>query len=245
MNLSTWQLVVAVLAALLVGLSKTGIGGLGLVVSVLFANIIAPKQASGLVLPLLIFGDMIAVASYRLHAHWSHVWRLLPWTLLGVLAGYAALGRMSDRQARLAIGVIILGMVATQLWWRARAQAGESVSVGVWFAPLLGILSGFATLVANAAGPLMAIYLLTLRLPKLEFVGTTAVFFLILNLIKVPFMVNLGLITADSFGFNLLLAPAVLLGAFMGRRLLPKINQRLFENLALGLSTAAGLRLFF
>jgi len=91
----------------------------------------------------------------------------------------------------------------------------------------------------------MAIYLLAMRLPKLEFVGTSAVFFLLLNLFKVPFMVNLELITLDSLSFNLLLAPAVLLGAWLGRLLLPRINQRVFENLALGLSAVSGLRLLF
>lgn len=245
MNLAPWQLALAVGGALLVGLSKTGIGGLGMVVAVMFASLIPAKQASGFVLPLLICGDLFAVASYRAHAQWGHVWRLLPWTVAGVVAGYFALGRMGDREARISIGSIILVMITVQLWRRARAKPGELAEQGAWFAPTLGVLAGFTTLVANAAGPLMAIYLLAMRLPKLEFVGTSAVFFLLLNLFKVPFMANLGLITMDSFGFNLLLAPAVILGALLGRRLLPKINQRLFENLALGLSAVAGLRLLF
>jgi uncharacterized membrane protein YfcA len=169
----------------------------------------------------------------------------LPWTVAGVVAGYLALGRMGDREARVSIGVIIVGMVALQLWRRSRAKPGELPELGAWFAPSLGVLAGFTTLVANAAGPLMAIYLLAMRLPKLEFVGTSAVFFLLLNLFKVPFMVNLELITLDSLSFNLLLAPAVLLGAWLGRLLLPRINQRVFENLALGLSAVSGLRLLF
>ena len=107
----------------------------------------------------------------------------------------------------------------------------------------MGILAGFTTLIANAAGPLMAIYLLAMRLPKMEFVGTGAVFFMILNWFKVPFMVNLGLIDTGSVRFDLLLAPAVVLGAFAGRALLPRVNQRLFENLALALSAIAGARM--
>jgi uncharacterized membrane protein YfcA len=116
---------------------------------------------------------------------------------------------------------------------------------GLWFAPTMGILAGFTTLIANAAGPLMAIYLLAMRLPKMEFVGTGAVFFMILNWFKVPFMVDLGLITTDSAQFNLLLAPAVILGAFAGRAVLPRVNQRLFENLALALSAISGIRMLF
>ena len=245
MNLTAWQLALAVGGALLVGFSKTGISGLGLVVAVMFASFIPAKQASGFVLPLLICGDLFALASYRAHAQWVHLWRLLPWTVLGVLTGYVALGRMGDREARVSIGAIILIMITVQLWRRARAKPGELPEQAAWFAPTLGILAGFTTLVANAAGPLMAIYLLAMRLPKLEFVGTSAVFFLLLNLFKVPFMVNLGLITFDSLGFNLLLMPVVVVGALLGRRILPKINQRVFENLALGLSAVAGLRLLF
>ena len=245
MSLEPWQMVLAVLGALLVGVSKTGLSGLGMLFVVMFANVIPAKQSSGFVLPLLIFGDVIAVWSYRAHAKWAHVWRLMPWTAAGVVLGYFAMGHINDRQARLLIGVIILTMVSVQLWRRSRAKPGEIPGHGPWFAGILGVLVGFTTLVANAAGPLMAIYLLAMRLPKMEYVGTGAVFFLLLNLFKVPFMVSLGLITPDSFGFNLMLAPAVFLGAMLGRKLLPKINQKLFENLVLGLSAVAGIRLLF
>lgn len=245
MNLEPWQVALGIVGALLVGVSKTGIAGIGMLFVVMFANVIPAKQASGFVLPLLIFGDLIAVWSYRAHARWAHVWRLMPWTAGGVLLGYFAMGKIDDRQASVLIGAIIVVMVAIQLWRRARAKPGEIAEHGAWFAPAVGVLAGFTTLVANAAGPLMAIYLLAMRLPKMEYMGTAAVFFLLLNLFKVPFMVDLGLITADSFGFNLMLAPAVFVGALLGRRLLPKINQRLFENLALGLSAAAGVKLLF
>ena len=89
----------------------------------------------------------------------------------------------------------------------------------------------------------MAIYLVAMRLPKMQFVGTAAVFFMVLNLFKVPFMVNLGLITVQSFKFNLMLAPAVLIGAFMGRWLLIRINQQVFEKLVLAFSAIAGIML--
>ncbi len=245
MHLNTWQLALVIVGALLVGVSKTGIAGLGILFVVMFANVIPAKQSSGFVLPLLIFGDMVAVWAYRSHAKWTHMWRLMPWTASGVVLGYFAMGRIDDRQAHVLIGAIILAMVAVHMWRRARAKRGELAEHGVWFAPLVGVLAGFTTLVANAAGPLMAIYLLAMRLPKMEYVGTGAVFFLLLNCFKVPFMVSLGLITTDSFGFNLMLAPAVFLGAMLGRALLPRINQKLFENLALGLSAVAGIRLLF
>jgi uncharacterized membrane protein YfcA len=243
MSFETWQWGIAVLAAALVGLSKTGISGLGLLPVVLFAQILPAKEATGLVLPLLCFGDVAAVLSYRRHALWGHLWHLFPWTALGVVIGYFALGRIDEHQTRLLIGAIVLGLVALHLYRRYRGS--HDAEHGAWFAPLIGVLAGFTTLVANAAGPLMVIYLLAMRLPKLEFMGTGAVFFMLLNWFKVPFMTHLGLINSASIGVNVLLAPAVFAGALLGRKLLPRINQRLFENLALALSTVAALELMF
>lgn len=243
MTLELWQWALAVLGALLVGVSKTGIAGLGMLFVVIFTQIMPAKQASGLVLPLLIFGDIIAVASYWRHAQWRYLGRLLPWATLGVVAGYFTLGRIDDRQAKVLIGAIILGLFALHLVRRRHAGVEER-GHGWWLAPFIGVLAGFTTLVANAAGPLMVIYLLAMRLPKMEFVGTGAVFFFALNFfIKVPFMVHLGLINSASFSVNLLLAPAVFAGAFIGRKILFKINQKLFEAIALWLSAAGGLML--
>ncbi len=248
MTLDPWQWLIAALAALIIGFSKTGIGGLSLLavglVSQLFPG--QTKQVSGLILPLLIVGDVVAVGSYRRHIQWTFLWKLFPWTAAGVLLGWLAMGRIDDRQARLLVGAIILAMVALHLWRRrspAQAPAGSQDGHGIGFAATMGVLAGFTTLIANAAGPLMAIYLLAMRLPKMEFMGTGAVFFMILNWFKVPFMVDLGLITTDSIQFNLLLAPAVIVGAVVGRALLPRVDQRLFENLALGLSALAGAKM--
>lgn len=244
MQFEPWQWVLAVGAALFVGVSKTGIGGLGMLSVAIFAQILPARQATGIVLPLLIFGDIIAATSYRRHTLWSFVWRLFPWTAAGVLIGYFALGRINDHQAKIIIAWIILGLLGVHLA-RRRGVVREDRPHGPWFAPTIGVLVGFTTLMANAAGPLMAIYLLAMRLPKMEFVGTSAMFFLLLNLFKVPFMVNLGLITTSSFTVNLILAPAVLIGTWFGRKILVKLNQRWFENLALIASAVAGAKLLF
>ncbi len=208
------------------------------------------KQATGLVLPLLIVGDIYAVASYHRHTVWRHLWRLFPWTALGVGLGTLALGRLDDAAVRRLIGGIILAMFALHLWrrWQARRGRGDealaaAVPAGVGAA--VGVLAGFTTQVANAAGPVMILYLFAMGLPKLEFIGTGAVFFLCLNLFKVPFMAGLGMITPASLAANALLAPAVLAGAFAGRWLVQRINQRWFEIIVLGLTLAAGLKLLF
>jgi hypothetical protein len=241
----TLQWICAILGALMVGISKAGITGLSILSVALFTHVFpSSKQASGLILPLLIFGDCVAVLSYRTHTQWRYLWKLMPWTAAGVVLGYFALGQISDHTARVMIGVIIVSLCGLSFWRRYfTAQTQESQNWHWALAAALGITAGFVTLIANAAGPLMALYLVAMRLPKMQFVGTTAVFFMVLNLFKVPFMVNLGLITAQSFEFNLMLAPAVLLGAFAGRWLLIRINQRLFDNLVLALSAVAGVLL--
>lgn len=251
MSFETWEWAVLVGGAFFVGVSKTGIAGLGMLFVVMFAQVLPAKEATGVVLPLLCFGDLIAVALYRRHTQWKFLWRLFPWTAAGVLAGYFALGRIGNREAQVMIGVIVLALLGLHLARRksgfAKVTADNDALAAAprWFAPTIGVLAGFTTMVANAAGPLMAIYLLAMRLPKMEFVGTGAVFFMLINLFKVPFMMNLGLINAESFTLNLWLAPAVFLGAWVGRKILVKIDQRLFENLALGLSAVAGVKLLF
>jgi uncharacterized protein len=239
------QWICAILGALMVGISKAGITGLGLLSIALFAHVFpSSKQASGLILPLLIFGDFVAVLSYRTHTQWRYIWKFMPWTAVGVVLGYFALGHISDRTTRNMIGVIIVSLCVLGFWRRYLVVQSQESEAWHWaLAAALGIAAGFITLVANAAGPLMAIYLVAMRLPKLQFVGTVAVFFMVLNLFKVPFMVDLGLITVQSFKFNLMLAPAVFLGALAGRWILIRINQRLFEDLVLALSAIAGILL--
>jgi uncharacterized membrane protein YfcA len=245
MHLEPWQWAAAALGALIAGVAKTGILGMGILCVALFALALpSTKQASGLVLPLLIIGDFVAVLSYRRHVQWRFLWRLFPWTALGVVIGYLALGHISDRQARYLIGAIILTLAALSYWQRARTKPEDGAAVFHWsVAAAVGVLSGFTTLVANAAGPLASIYLIAMRLPKMEFVGTAAVFFMLLNLFKVPFMVKLGLIDRTSLGFNLVLAPAVIAGAVAGRWLVRRINQRVFEESVLALSAFAGILL--
>ncbi|MCB1105011.1 MAG: sulfite exporter TauE/SafE family protein [Opitutaceae bacterium] len=244
MNWELWQWALAVGGALAIGVAKTGIGGLGMLAVVIFANLMPAKQSAGFVLPMLVMADVVAVLSYRRHAQWSLLWKLFPWTALGVFLGFLAMGRIDNQQAGLLIGVIVLGLVVLHLVRKSRQKSDEPEHAA-WFAPTIGVLAGFTTLVANAAGPLMAIYLLAMRLPKMEYMGTGAWYFLLMNLFKVPFMMNLGLVDAASFKGNLLLLPAVLAGTIIGRIVLKKIDQKLFETLALVLALAAGINLLY
>jgi len=150
----------------------------------------------------------------------------------------------NDRQTTRLIGALLGIMLAVHLLRKARPDSAEAAShAPLWFGVLAGVFAGFATQVANAAGPVMMLYLLAMRLPKLEFLGTGAVFFFLINWFKVPFMVNLGLIDTASLGLNLRLAPVVLLGAWLGRLIARKIEQKTFENTALALAALAAVKL--
>ena len=244
LNFHAWEWFIAVIGALLVGIAKTGITGLSLLFVALFASVMPARRSTGLVLPLLIVGDIFAFTTYRRHTQWRHVWRLLPWAAAGVVIGALIMGRMDERMTRLTMGVIVLGLAALHLVRRMRPALAEQEHP-VWFAPLLGILAGFTTIVSNAAGPLMVIYLLAMRLPKMEYMGTGAAFFLMLNLFKLPFMLSLGLISRESLMLNLVLAPAVIAGTVLGRWLLGRINQRHFDSIAIALTIVAGFRMLF
>lgn len=247
--LTPWQWTLLAIGAMSVGMGKNGLPGLGTLFIAIFASVLPTKQATGMVLPLLVFGDCIAVATYRRHTQWSQLVRLFPWAGAGVVGGYFALDHIDNSQARVLVGATILLLLGLHLWSRSRAHA----LIEQWKEkgppmPLVagtGVVAGFTTLIANAAGPLMALYLLALRLPKLEYLGTTAVYFLLLNLFKVPFMVDLGLIDMPSFTVNLILAPAVGVGALAGRWLAHRINQRWFEGITLALTAVAGIKLVF
>lgn len=243
MTFEPWQWLLLVLGAMTAGFSKTGIPGTSILFVAVFANLMPARQATGVVLPLLIFADLFAYFVYRKHLEWRRVGRLLPWAAAGLVLGWLALGHLDDAQAARAIGVIIALMLGLHLWRRRRASGTAIAHAPVWLAPAAGVLAGLTTMVANAAGPVMTLYLLAMRLPKLEFLGTGAAFFLLINWIKAPFMAQLGLINPASLTVNLWLLPAVAVGALAGKRVVARVDQALFENLALALTAVATLKL--
>ncbi len=249
-SLTGWHWALLALGAFMVGLSKTGIAGLGILTVIVFASVLPPKASVGVVLPILLSADVVAVTAFRRHADWPQLVRLFPWAGAGVVLGYFALGRINDTQTAKLVGGIVLAMVvlhlARQRNLARRAAPDEDVPLppaALWFVAGMGLLGGFTTMVANAAGPVMILYLLALRLPKMAFIGTSAWYFLCLNLFKVPFSVSLGLINPAALGFSIALAPFAVAGALVGRALLRHIPQKLFENMALVLSVLTGLRL--
>ena len=233
------------LGALVAGSSKGGLPGINIMAVVLFAQVLPAKVATGALLPLLIAADLVAVLLFRKSANWRELWRIFPSAALGVIFGALLLGQIDDLVVKRLLGVIILVLCALQFWRSSNSQAGLALVQHPIAAGLAGIVAGFTTLIANAAGPIMALYLLAMRLPKNEFVGTTAWFFFMINLFKLPFILGLGLVNIQSLELNLYLIPVVWLGVFIGYLTMQKLNQQVFNNIALVLALLGGLRLLF
>ena len=246
-EITAWQWALLALSAFIVGVSKTGIPGLGILPVPLLAIVLPAKASVGLLLPLLIFADIFSAGYYRRHAQWAHIAKLMPWTLAGIVTGYFAMGKVSDDQLKPVIGVIVLAMLAMR-WindtWKDRDSQSNAFGKFVFIA-FLGFTAGLTTMMANAAGPVMVIYLLTAGLPKTEFVGTSAWFFFIVNWVKVPFSAKLDLISAESLKLDLTLFPFIVVGAVVGIVLLKRIPQKMFRVLVLVLATAAAMKLVF
>ena len=241
MSLGNW--ILAVVAAIGVGIAKAGLSGMGMFHVVVFAFLFGARASTGVVLPLLLVGDVAAVRTFHSHARWDYVRRMLPPACLGVVLAAWLMGDLDERVYRPVVGWITLILAILQLVRMYRPGWFGNVPHARWFAWTMGILAGAATMLANAAGPVFAVYLIAVGLPKMEFVGTSAWFFFIINLFKVPFSVALGLIHGQTLLVNLILAPAVLAGVLAGRWLLERIPQRLFEHLLLAFAVLAALRL--
>lgn len=240
---SPWVWILAALAALCVGLSKTGFGGLGIVSVSLFAQLFPAKESTGALLPLMIFADFFAVWFYRRHAHWPDLLKLLPATLVGIVCGWWLMPRIPDRTFTMLLGWVILCLMALTAAQRLRPSMMGRMGDHPWLGLAAGWATGVTTMLANAAGAIAAFYFLARRMDKMTFVGTAAWFFLIVNLAKVPFGLQLGLINVSSLRFDALLLPIVLAGAVAGRVLMRRIPQRLFEWITITLAGAAALRL--
>ncbi|MET8011819.1 sulfite exporter TauE/SafE family protein [Streptomyces sp. NPDC005271] len=249
-TITFWGLAALAVASLLVGFSKTAVSGANTISLAVFAAVLPARESTGVLLPLLIVGDVLAVLTYRRHAHWATLWRLFPAVAVGVVAGTVFMLWADDAAVRRSIGGILLFMAAVTMWRRragadAAPNVGSNTGTGVGRAKAgsYGVLGGFTTMVANAGGPVMSLYLLSAGFRKLGFLGTSAWFFLIVNVSKVPFSVGLGLIDWHSLLLDATLALLVIPGAFLGKLCVDRINQRLFERLVLAATVLGGLQL--
>ncbi|WP_373519668.1 sulfite exporter TauE/SafE family protein [Pricia sp.] len=235
-SITAWAF--AITAAFIVGLSKAGIKGIAIVNVTLMALAFEAKASTGIVVPLLIVGDLIAVVYYNRHANWWYIVRFLPWVIVGILLGVYLGNDLDEGVFKIYMAAIILVSVAMMYWWDRRKST--SVPTHWAFAGLVGTLAGITTMIGNLGGPFSNLYFLAMRVKKNEFIGTAAWLFLIINLIKLPFHIFVWeTINADTLLFNLKLVPGILLGMLVGVRLIKIIKDDFYRKMILVL-TALG-----
>lgn len=237
-TISQWA--ISILCALIIGFTKAGIPGVGILVPLLAASILPAKESTGFVLPMLIMADIFAIIYWRRHVEWRQLYRLLPWAWIGVIAGSAGMSHISNTQLKTFIGLIVLVLI-TLSWIKDKKLSPEKIPSHWIFAAVLGFLAGATSMMANAAGPVMVIYLMAMRLPKEDFIGTSAWFFWIINLSKLPFSQRLDLISTHSLHTNLMLLPCIIVGGIIGIKMVKLISQKAFNNVVMSLAAAAAL----
>jgi uncharacterized protein len=242
-DLPLWKYALGAICAFNIGMAKTGMPGLGILAIPLFVVTVGDARLSaGWLLPILLSADLLAVFYYRKHAAAGRLFTLLPSVAVGMALGAIVL-RYDDKVLRPIVGAIILSMLC--LFLLRKRSVNPLPTDGAFYSGMYGSFTGFATMIANAAGPIMNIYLLSKRLGREEFVATGAWFFFIVNISKLPVYVYHGMISRQSLLFDLALLPASLAGALLGRRLLMKIPQHIFEGAVIILAFLATILLFF
>jgi len=242
-DLGPWDWAGALFAAWCIGLAKSGLAGAAMLNVLVMAAIFGALPSVGIVLPLLIVADLLVYRLFRHHGSWRSVGTFAAPAVVGVVIGWLLLGRVDDDQARLLIGGLILAMLVLKLVTSVARSTVKRIAGSAWFHWGCGVGVGVATIVANAAGPISAMYLLVRKTGKLEFLGWSARFYLLINLIKIPFLLQLGLIHRESLAVNLCLAPAVVLGVLSGTWLVRRLPQVWFEWLMIGSALLAAVRL--
>jgi len=243
-QISFYELALLFIATILIGMSKTGVPGAGMISIPLMVIIFGSKASTGILLPILIIADLFAVYHYNRYANWRHLKKLLPVTLLGVILASVVGHVISDALFQTIMTIIIFIALSLMVWQEKNQQT--AIPTSPWFIIFIGITGGFASMMGNIAGPIMALYLLAMRFPKNEFIGTGAWFFLCINIIKLPFHLFVWqTIDINTLGFNLIMVPAIALGAFIGIKSISKIPEKEFRYFVIFITFVGAVGMIF
>lgn len=242
-NLSVWQWVWVILTALLVGFSKTGIGGATMPVIPIIAAVFGGKESTGILLPMLLVGDIFALFYYNRHAKWNNIKKLLPWAFVGLSLGVVVGNYTNDAQFKIFIAISVF-ICLILLVYSERKGDKLKVPTGTWFYALTGVVAGFTSMIGNAAGPIFSVYLLAKGFKKNDFMGTTAWYFFITNfaklLLQIFFWHN---ITVKTMMLTLGMLPAITIGAIIGALVIKKLKEKTFRYIIIAMTFLAAIRL--
>ncbi len=238
MDLSITSYLIVGLASLVIGMSKSGVKGIFIITVTLMALVFGSKASTGVIVPLLICADILAVIYYKRYVDWKLLLRFLPWMIFGVLIGVLFGKDLPEESFKNVMAGIILFSVGAMIYWEK--QKDLVLSNNKLFVSVVGILAGVTTMIGNLAGPFSNIFFLAARIPKNEFIGTAAWLFFIINLFKLPFHIFVWeTITLESLRIDLYLLPAMLLGFWMGLKVIVLFKESFFRKFIL-IGTAIG-----
>ncbi len=220
-------------------MAKTGVHGAGMLAVPLLATVFGGQVSSGIMLPMLLLADVVGVWYYHRHASWQHLRILFPWAALGIVLGTITGNYINDTVFKLIMAVTIMLSVVIMLWLERNASG---VPTKKSFAIATGVVGGFTSMVGNLAGAVMSVYLLSMRLPKHAFIGTTAWFFLVVNAGKVPFHVFVWhTIQWNTVLFSFIVFPAIGLGAWLGIEVVKKLSERVYRWFIISMTLLAAI----
>ncbi len=239
-DLSWFQWLAIGLATFLLGLSKAGIKGIGIIIVVILAFVFGEKASTGILLPMLICADVLAVIYYNRHAQWNYVLKLLPMMIIGVLVGVWLGNDISENIFKKLMAIIIIGSVI--LMFLSEKSKSNAIPKSRMFSWIMGFLAGFTTMIGNLAGPVANIYFLAIRLPKNEFIGTAAWLFFIINIFKLPFHIFVWkTVSTESLVLNSVMVPVVIGGFFIGAALVKIISNVHYRRFILAVTAIGGI----
>lgn len=245
LQMSPLQWFVIILTALMIGFAKTGIGGITMLIIPVLAAVFGGKDSTGIMLPMLIVGDLCALWYYHRSAAWKDVARPLPSAVVGLIIGAVVGSYISDSTFLKLIGIIILLCLSVLVYMEKRRQ-NLKVPDSAWFYITIGVLSGFFSMIGNAAGPIFSIYLLALGYVKNNYMGISTWFFFIINVLKLPLQIFVWHnISVKSLTIGITLIPLIIAGAVLGAFVLKKINERYFRYIVIGMTALAAVKLLF
>ena len=240
-SITNWILIL--LGAFIIGLSKAGLKGIDIMNVTIMAIVFGGKASTGIVLPLICAADIMAVIYYHRHAEWPHFWKLMPWMIVGILIGVFVGKNLDEIVFRkiMAVIIVLTVLVMVALEFRKRLALPENKLFGV----SMGLVAGFTTMLGNLAGAFSNLYFLAMRVPKNNFIGTSAWVFLVINYFKLPFQIIYWKnITFSTLYTDLLLLPAMVLGFWAGIKIVSKIKDRSYRKVVIALTLAGAVVIF-
>ena len=230
LEINALEWLIIMVCGMLIGMSKVGVPGVSMIVVPALAFIFGAKASTGVLLPILMMADLFGVAYYRRHASWSHLIKVIPWAVVGLLLALWIGELVNNEQFKDMIAILVFLSIGLMLWQDNR-KGTNLFPDKWWFAASLGIMGGFATMIGNVAGPVFAIYLLAMHLPKNSFIGTSAWFFMIINFTKFPLQLFVwNNISAETLMIDLVTLPAIALGAFIGFKMVKIIPENTYRG---------------